>query len=233
MIDRIRPLDGVPLSDGVGRLAKNSSRGHLSRWLEHYSRLVRSREQWVGFASQSFFHNPYLAAADMFFVHPGAAHGAISRCWANGWAMLGTCGIYSNGRDQVFKRLGLLAPNSVMSCTAAVLADTVYGFVLNLPGFMLNYALSGCGLMHSMILGFKACASVCWTSSISGGLFDTFGALDSDDPQKKARVPAWVRWLVIDRFALKIRRKLIWVCLAASILATAALYCFAPGGLLR
>jgi hypothetical protein len=121
----------------------------------------------------------------------------------------------------------------MMSCTAAVLADTVYGFILNLPGFVVNYVLSGCGLVPSLLMGFKACAAVCWTSSVSGGLFDSFGALDSDDPQKKARAPAWVRWLVIDRFELGVRKKLIWICLALSVLATAAIYSFAPGGLLR
>jgi hypothetical protein len=225
-------VDAVTLSAGCERLSKNC-RDTLARVFDHYGRLLRSRPQWVGFASQSLFHNPYLAAADMFFVHPGAVHGALSRCFANGWAMLGTCGLYSTGRDQIFKRLGLLAPNSFLTCTGAVLADTAYGFVLNLPGFIVNYKLAGCALMPSMILGFKACASVCWTSSISGGLFDTFGALDSGDPRKKARAPAWVRWLVIDRCPLPIRRKLIWLSLVASILATAAIYSFAPGGLLR
>lgn len=225
-------MDAVTLSAGCERLSKNC-RGTLARILDHYGRLLRSRQQWVGFASQSFFHNPYLAAADMFFVHPGALHGALSRCYANAWAMLGTCGVYSHGRDAVFKRLGLLAPNSILTCTGAILADTAYGFALNLPGFIVNYKLAGCALAPSMMLGFKACASVCWTSSISGGLFDTFGALDSDDPRKKARAPAWVRWLVIDRCPLRVRRKLIWVALAASILATAAIYSFAPGGLLR
>jgi hypothetical protein len=200
---------------------------------EHYGRLLRSRQQWVGFAGQSFFFNPYLAAADMFFVHPGAAHGAISRCWANGWAALGTCGIYSNGRDEIFKKLGLLAPNSVPACLAAVLTDTAYGFVLNLPGFVLNYKLSGCAMMPAVVMGFKASAWACWTSSISGGLFDTFNALDSDDAQKKARAPAWVRWAVIDRFKLKTRKKFIWACLAASAVATAAIYSFSPGGLCR
>ena len=228
----MRGVDAGSLSQGEGGLAQNS-RGLLSRLADHYARLLRSRMQWVGFASQSFFHNPYLAAADMFFVHPGAVHGIISRCFANGWAMLGTCGVYSHGRDRLFKRLGLMAPNSPLSCAAAVLADTAYGFFLNLPGFILNYKLSGCAFMPSVIMGTKACASVCWSSTISGGLFDTFGALDSDDPQKKARAPHWVRWLVIDRFELKVRKKLIWMCLTVSILATAGIYCFAPGGLLR
>jgi len=225
-------MDGLPLSNSFSRLLRNCSE-MASRLSNHYGRLLRSREQWVGFASQSFFHNPYLAATDMFFVHPGAAHGAISRCLANGWAALGTCGIYSNGRDEVFKKLGLLAPDSIQGCLVAVLADTAYGFVLNLPGFMLNYALSGCGLAPSVILGFKASAAACWTSAISGGLFDTFNALDSDDPRKKLRAPVLIRWAVINRFELKSRKRLIWACLAASVIATIAIYCFAPGGLLR
>ncbi len=187
----------------------------------------------MGFASQSFFHNPYLAATDMFFVHPGAAHGAISRCLANGWAALGTCGIYSNGRDEIFRMLGLLSPNTFMGYCAAILADTAYGFLLNVPGFMVNYALSGCGLLPSVIMGAKASAAACWTSSISGGLFDTFSALDSNDPQKRGRAPILARWAVIDRFELSVRRKIIWVCLSLSLAATAAIYCFAPGGLFR
>jgi hypothetical protein len=226
-------VDGLSLIDGAQpRLAKDS-RGLFSRLFDHYRRLVTSRQQWVGFASQSFFHNPYLAMSDMFFVHPGAAHGALSRCFANGWAMLGTCGLYSNGRDEIFRKLGLLAPNSVMSCSGAIVADTAYGFILNLPGFILNYALSGCGIVPSIFLGTKASALACWTSCISGGLFDSFNALDSDDPRKKARAPAWVRWLVINRLELKTRKKLIWLCLAASVIATAAIYCYAPSGLLR
>ena len=199
----------------------------------HYARILRSREQWVGFAGQSFFFNPYLAAVDMFFVHPGAAHGAISRSWATLWSALGTCGIYSNGRDGLLKKFGLLGTKSILGSLVVVLADTAYGFILNLPGFCLNYGLSGCGWLPSIFLGFKACAAACWTSSISGGLFDTFSALDSDDPHKLSRVPIVVRWAVIDRFELRTRKKLIWLCLVASVVATAAIYCFAPGGLLR
>jgi hypothetical protein len=225
-------MEILSLNDRSARLARKC-RETLSRLPDHYRRLLFSREQWVGFASQSFFHNPYLAAADMFFVHPGAVHGAISRCFANGWAALGTCGVYQNGRDELFKKLGLLAPSSIMGCLAACLTDTVYGFLLNLPGSCLNYKLAGCGWGISLVLGVKASGSACWTSFISGALFDTFAALDSDDPQKKARAPAWIRWAVIDRFELRTRKKLIWLCLAASVAATAALYCFAPGGLLR
>jgi hypothetical protein len=201
--------------------------------VDHYTRIVRSRAQWVGFAGQSFFFNPYLAAADMFFVHPGAAHGAVSRCLANGWAALGTCGIYSTGRDELFRKLGLLKSHTVKNSLVVVMADTAYGFLLNLPGFILNYYLSGCGLMASVILGLKGSVAASWTSSISGGLFDTFSAMDSDDPVKRGRVPIVIRRLVIDRFELRARKKLIWVCLAASVAATAAIYCFAPGGLLR
>jgi hypothetical protein len=225
-------MDGLLFADGFRRISKFCC-GTLSRLADHYGRLVRSREQWVGFASQSFFHNPYIAAADMFFVHPGAAHGAVSRCLANGWAALGTCGIYSNGRDELFKKFGLLTPRTVKDCMAVVLADTAYGFLLNLPGFILNYGLSGCGWMPSVILGLKGSAAACWTSSISGGLFDTFSALDSDDHRKKDRVPILVRLAIIDRFELRTRKKLIWICLVASMFGTAAIYCFAPGGLLR
>jgi hypothetical protein len=199
----------------------------------YYGRLLRSRQQWIGFASQSLFFNPYLAAADMLFVHPGAFHAVVSRCLANCWAALGTCGIYSSGRDEVFKKLGLLAPHSIPGVVAACLTDTAYGFILNLPGFVLNYKLSGCEWLFAVVLGLKAAAAACWTSSISGALFDTFRALDSDDPQHKARAPAWVRWAVIDRFELRVRKKLIWASLAGSVAATTAIYSFAPGGLLR
>ena len=169
----------------------------------------------------------------MYFIHPGAAHGALSRCFANGWAMLGTCGFYSATRDEFFKKLGLLTPTTIPGYTAAIVADTAFGFTLSLPGFVLNYFLSGCGVTPSIILGIKAAAAACWTSSISGGLFDTFNALDSDDPRKKDRTPILLRKLVIDRFELQTRKKLIWICLALSIAATAAVYMFAPGGLLR
>jgi hypothetical protein len=200
---------------------------------QHYRRLLRSREQWVGFASQSFFHNPYMAAVDMFFVHPGAGHGAVSRLLANGWGVLGTCGIYSNGRDELFKKLGIVRTDSLKGFVAAVLADTVCGFVLNLPGSILNYKLSGCGWTPSFIMGLQASAAGCWTSSISGALFDSFAALDSDDPRKRGRAPPWLRWTVIDRFELRTRKKLIWLSLAASLAGTVAIYGFAPGGLLR
>lgn len=225
-------MEVLSANGSVAWLSKNG-RETLSRLLNHYRRLLRSRQQWVGFASQSFFHNPYMAAADMFFVHPGAAHGALSRCFANGWAALGTCGIYSGGRDRLFKKLGIHRTDTIGGCIAAVLADTGYGFILNVPGSILNYKLSGVGWIPSVLMGFKASGAACWTSFISGALFDSFAALDSDDPQKRARAPAWVRWAVIDRFELKTRKKLIWLSLAASVAATAAIYCFAPGGLLR
>jgi hypothetical protein len=113
-----------------------------------------------------------------------------------------------------------------------VLADTVYGFTLNLPGAVINYALSGCG-WPSVLMGIKASAAACWTSFISGALFDTFAAMDSNSEQKRSRAPAWIRWAVIDRFELKTRQKLIWLSLGFSLALTAAIYCFAPGGLLR
>jgi len=225
-------VEVVSLNDSFGRLAKNC-RETLSRLPEHYRRLLTSRRQWVGYASQSFFHNPYLAAVDMFFVHPGAVHGALSRVFANGWAMLGTCGFYSTNRDKLFKRIGLHHIDSFRGCVAAIVVDTVYGFLLSLPGFCLNYKLAGVAVVPSVVMGTKAAAAACWTSFISGSLFDTFAAMDSDDPQKRSRAPHWIRWLVIDRFELKTRKKLIWVSLAVSVLATAAIYSFAPGGLLR
>jgi hypothetical protein len=225
-------LEAFSLSRSLGRIA-NYGRATLSRLAEYYGYLLRSREQWVGFASQSLFFNPYLAGADMFFVHPGAIHGIVSRCLANCWAAVGTCGIYSSGRDEVFRKLGLLAPNSLPAVIAACLADTAYGFILNLPSFAINYKLSGCDWLSSVVLGLKASGAACWTSSISGALFDTFRALDSDEPQHKARAPGWVRWAVIDRIELRTRRKLIWASLALSAAATAAIYCFAPGGILR
>ena len=219
-------------SDLVASPSKAGS-GALRQWFDHYCRLLTSRKQWVGFASQSFFHNPYLAAADMFFIHPGAAHGALSRVFANMWSVLGATGMYSHGRDKIFKRLGLVKTDTFWGSMGAILADTVYGFTLNLPGCIVNYGLSGCGWGRSIILGTMASAAACWTSFISGALFDSFAAMDSDDPAKRNRAPAWVQRMVIDRFELKTRKKLIWLALAASIAATAAIYCFAPGGLLN
>jgi hypothetical protein len=224
-------MDAIALSNRFVRLSQACC-GIFSRLRFHYGRVLKSREQWVGFASQSFFFNPYLAAVDMFLVHPGAAHGAASRCWANMWSALGTCGIYSCGRDQIFRMLGLLTPNSMRGYAATILADTLYGFILNLPGFVVNYALGGCG-WAAVILGIKACAAASWTSTISGGLFDTFNALDSDDPLKKGRAPILIRWMIIDRFNLKTRKWLIWLCFAVSVAATLAIYSFAAGGLLR
>ena len=169
----------------------------------------------------------------MFIVHPGALHGVLSRCFANGWGMLGTCGFYSHNRDKLFQKLGLHHTDSLKGVVAAVVVDTIYGFLLSLPGSVINYKLAGCGWMPSLIMGVEAAAAACWTSFIAGALFDSFAALDSDDPQKSSRAPAWIRWLVIDRFELKTRKKLIWITLAASLALTAAIYCFAPGGLLR
>src|SRR5215471_3531847 len=103
-----RRLEALDLSRSFGSLA-TYCRAKASRLAAYYGRVLRSREQWVGFAGQSLFFNPYLAAADMLFVHPGALHGLVSRCLANFWAALGTCGIYSNCRDEVFKKLGLLS----------------------------------------------------------------------------------------------------------------------------
>ncbi len=225
-------MDALTISPSLFRAGK-TCRDRAWRLLAGYKRVASSRAQWVGFAGQSLFFNPYLAAADMFFVHPGAAHGAISRCLANGWAALGTCGLYSNGRDAIFRRLGIMGSKTISGGFVTILADTAYGFAMNLPGFMANYFLSGCGFLPSVLLGFKASAAACWTSSIAGGLFDTFAALDGDDPVKRSRVPILIRWAVIDKFALNTRRKLIWLGLAISVAVTLAIYGFAPGGLLR
>jgi len=224
-------VDALIAGDHLTRFVRTARALPLRLWF-HYGTLLRSRRQWVAVASQSLFFNPYLAAMDMFILHPGAAHGAVSRIWATLWSALGSAGLYSNGRDELFRWLGLLTPGSCKNSLAAILADTAYGFILNLPGFILNYALGGCG-WACFSLGVKACTSACWTSSVSGGLFDTFSALDSDDALKKSRVPFLFRWLVIERFELKTRKKLIWVSLWASAAATLAIYCFAPGGLLR
>ena len=225
-------MDALPLSSSP-LYADKSVRDRLWRLAAGYKRIASSRTQWVGFAGQSLFFNPFLAGVDMFFVHPGAAHGAISRVFANAWAAVGTCGIYSNGRDAIFRRLGIMGSKTIAGGFVTILADTGYGFAMNLPGFMVNYFLSGCGFLPSILLGFKASAAACWTSSIAGGLFDTFAALDSDEPEKRARVPILIRWAVIDKFELDTRRKLIWLSLAFSIAVTIVIYSFAPGGLLR
>jgi len=224
---------GIPSpSFSVSRFIK-SGPGALGRLWDHYCRILFSRQQWVGFAGQSFFYNPFLAMADMFFVHPGAGHGLLSRFFANMWAVLGTCGVYSAGRDRLFKKIGLERIESIPAIFAAVFADTIYGFTLNLPGAIINYMMSGCGVTPSVVMGIKSSAAACWTSFIAGALFDSFAALDSNDPQKRSRAPGWVRWMLIDRYSLGVRRQLIWISLAVSLLATLAIYCFCPGGLLR
>ena len=77
--------------------------------------------------------------------------------------------VYSHGRDKLFKRLGLVKTDTFWGSVGAILADTIYGFTLNLPGAVANYGLSGCG-WPSMLLGIKASGAACWTSFIAGAL---------------------------------------------------------------
>ena len=194
--------------------------------------MLRSRQHWVNFASQSL-HNPYIALAEMFLVHPGAGRGAISRLLANVWSAIGTSSAYSGGRDRILKRIGIFDRDSIKGRLAVFFTDIAFGFVLNLPGTVINYKLSGLGWKLAVVLGTQTSLWGSLLSPVAGGLYDTFNALNSDDPKVKARAPRWVQWVLINRTPLKVRRKLIWLLLAGSLTSTAAVYSFAPGGLLR
>ncbi|MGO8836852.1 MAG: hypothetical protein ACLQAH_01435 [Limisphaerales bacterium] len=194
--------------------------------------MLRSRRHWVNFAGQSL-HNPYIALAEMYFVHPGAGCGAVSRLLANAWSAIGTSSTYSDGRDLILKTIGIYDRGSIPGCLAVFFTDIAYGFVLSLPGTVINYKLSGLSWKTAVVLGIQTSLWGCVLSPVAGGLFDTFNALDSDDPKVKARAPHWIQWALINRVQLKARKKLIWILLAGSTAATAAIYSFAPGGLLR
>ena len=198
----------------------------------YYKKLLCSRQHWVNFASQSL-HNPYIALAEMFFVHPGAGRAAISRLLANFWSIIGTTSVYSEGRDKILKMLGVYDRESIPGRVAVFFTDLAYGFALNLPGTIINYKISGLSFKSAVLLGIQTSLWGSLLSPVAGGLYDSFHALDSDDPKVKIRPPAWVQWALINRFPLKTRKKLIWILLAASLISTAAIYSFAPGGLLR
>ena len=224
-------MGGFPLNESFGRLSENC-RTCPSRWWNYYTGMLRSRQHWVNFASQSL-HNPYIALAEMFLVHPGAGRGAISRRLANAWSALGTTSAYSEGRDRILKAIGIFDRDSIPGRLAIFFTDLAYGFVLYLPGTFINYELSGLGYKSSVILGMQTSLWGCLLSPVAGGLYDSFNALDSDDPKVQTRAPRWVQRVLINRVQLKIRKKLIWLLLAGSLASTAAVYSFAPGGLLR
>ena len=194
--------------------------------------MLHSRQHWVNFASQSL-HNPYIALVEMCFVHPGAGRGAMSRLLANAWSAIGTTTAYSEGRDWILKTMGIFDRDSIPGRLAVFLTDMAYGFVLSWPGTILNYKMSGWNWKSSVALGTQTCLWGCFLSPVAGGLYDTFNALDSDDSKVKSRAPHWIQWALINRVQLKKRRKLIWALLAGSAAATAAIYSFAPNGLLR
>lgn len=221
----------LTLNDSFGRFSR-SCRVGLARLWGHYARTLFSRQHWVNYASQAL-HNPYIALGEMFFVHPGAARGALSRLIGNVFPALGTTSAYSTGRDTVLKKLGIFDRDSIPKRLAVFFADVAYGFVLGFPGSVANYKLSGADWMSSLTLGFWVSCWGCWTSPLTGALYDTFNALDSDDPKVIARAPVWIQHTVINRVALSARKKLIWASLAGSVLLTAGIYSFAPGGFLN
>jgi hypothetical protein len=194
--------------------------------------VLRSRQHWVNFASQSLF-NPYIAFAEMFFVHPGAGRAATSRLLSILWSAIGNTTVYSGGRDRILKRIGIFDRESIPRSVAVVFTDIVYGFVFSSPGTILNYKLCGLNWTSAILLGVQTTLWGSLLSPVAGGLYDTFNALDSDDPKVKARAPNWVQWVLIDRVQLNVRRKLIWILLLGSMIITAAIYSFAPGGLFR
>jgi hypothetical protein len=224
-------MEVLPLNDSFGRLFRNCRAG-LARFGRHYAATVLSRQHWVNYASQSL-HNPYIAFGEMFFVHPGAARGALSRLIGNLFPALGTTSAYSGGRDTILRRLGIFDRDSVRKRLAVFCADVVYGFVLGFPGSVVNYKLSGGDWKSSITLGFWVSCWGCWTSPLTGALYDTFNALDSDDAKVQRRAPVWIQKTLINRVPLRIRKKLIWVFLALSLILTAAIYTFAPGGFLN
>jgi len=224
-------MEVFPLNENLERLSK-LCRVEPSRWWTYYMGMLRSRQHWVNFASQSL-QNPYIALAEMFFVHPGAGRGIISRLLANIWSAIGTTSAYSEGRDRILKMIGIFDRDSIKGRLAVFFTDIAYGFLLNLPGTVLNYKLSGLGWQSSVVLGTQTSLCGSLLSPVSGGLYDSFNALDSNDPKVKTRAPRWVQWVLINRVPLKVRRKLIWLLLAGSTMTTAAIYSFAPGGLLR
>jgi hypothetical protein len=204
----------------------------MLRLWNYYKGMLCSRQHWVNFASQSL-HNPYIALAEMFFVHPGAGRGAISRLLANFWSAFGTTSVYSDGRDKILKMIGVYHRETIPGRIAVFFTDLAYGFALNLPGTVINYKISGLSFKSAILLGIQTSLWGCLLSPVAGGLYDSFNALDSDDPKVIMRAPGWVQWMLINRVPLRIRKKLIWILLAASFLSTAAVYSFAPHGLLR
>ncbi len=224
-------MEVLSLNDSVGRLSRNCRAG-VARFCRHYAATILSRQHWVNYASQSL-HNPYIALGEMFFVHPGAARGALSRVIGNVFPALGTTSAYSSGRDTILKKLGIFDRDSIPKRLAVFFTDVAYGFVLGFPGSVVNYKLSGGDWKSSITLGFWVSCWGCWTSPVTGALYDTFNALDSDDPKITARAPVWIQKTLINRVALSLRKKLIWAFLAGSMILTAGIYTFAPGGFLN
>jgi hypothetical protein len=204
----------------------------MARCCSHYARTLRSRQHWVNYASQSLY-NPYIAIGEMFFIHPGASRGAMSRLIGNIFPALGTTSAYSGGRDTILKRLGIFDRDSIPRRLAVFFTDVAYGFVLGFPGSVVNYKLGGGDWKSSISLGFWASCWGCWSSPLTGALYDTFNALDSDDPKVTARAPVWIQKWLINRVKLDTRKKLIWACLAGCAVLTAGIYTFAPGGFLN
>jgi hypothetical protein len=219
------------LNDNFGRLSRNCRAG-VARFFGYYANTILSRQHWVNYASQSL-HNPYIAFGEMFFVHPGAARGALSRLIGNIFPALGTTSAYSSGRDTILKKFGIFDRDSIPKRLAVFGADVAYGFVLGFPGSVANYKLSGADWHSSLTLGFWVSCWGCWASPLTGALYDTFNALDSDDPKVKARAPVWLQKTLINRVQLPTRQKLIWAFLAGSVILTAGIYSFAPGGFLN
>jgi hypothetical protein len=224
-------MEAPSLNDNFGRLSRNC-RERVARFWRYYLSTVLSRQHWVNYASQSL-HNPYIALGEMFFVHPGAARGALSRLIGNVFPALGTTSAYSGGRDTILKKFGIFDRDSIPKRLAVFFADVAYGFVLGFPGSVANYKLSGADWKSSLTLGFWVSCWGCWASPVTGALYDTFNALDTDDPKVIARAPVWIQKTLLNRIPLRTRKKLIWVFLAASVLLTAAIYTFAPGGFLN
>src|SRR3974390_1982527 len=208
-------MEGSPLNKSSGGVYRQCYAG-VSRVGNYYRGMLYSRQHWVNFASQSL-HNPYIALAEMIFVHPGAGRAAISRLLANIWSAIVPTSVDSEGRDKILKAIGIFDRDSIKGRLAVFFTDIAFGFVLNLPGTVINYKLSGLGWRQAVVLGTQTSLWGSLLSPIAGGLYDTFNALDSDDPKVKTRAPRWVQWVLLNRVPLKVRRKLIWLLLAGSL----------------
>ncbi len=201
----------------------------LSRF---YARQFRSRQFWIDTISSQSFTNPYVAATEILLAHtadPVAA--AVGRCVGTLQCVLGGGRLYGYCREHLFKRLGLHKGAGLSKRLGTTAADAGFSLVYCILPLTANYIVGGISPAKALVLGAKVSAAICWTGPLVGIFMDTFNALDSDDPLRRAQVLGPVRRAIVDPVALSSRRKLMWALTASSALATAAIYTVAPGGI--